>query len=240
MVQVLLAVTLLSSLAHPYHPRYSQAYVAPLIDRVPTYRLYVEQQVAGQVSGKGTPEECSHRIQSLITSALKGLDKVSSRHISPSGVIVLPSMSSLNTLLKEENQGALCLVEFSASWCKQCKEMQPMYDALPYAYRNRPVIFARADVDNFKELVAPTPSPEKVKVLTEQDRSKDFEERIAGCVVCQGTGFIECPECSGKGFVVRTATGVDGVVHSVADICPSCVGHKKIPCPACGGKCYLC
>lgn len=115
-----------------------------------------------------------------------------------------------------------------------------MYDALPYAYRNRPVIFARADVDNFKELVAPPPSAENVKLLTEQDRSKDFVERIAGCVVCQGTGFIQCPECSGKGFIVRTATTADGVVHTVADICPSCVGHKKIPCPACGGKCYLC
>lgn len=132
-----------------------------------------------------------------------------------------------------EDDDEVLLVEFYGQSCKQCILLQPLFESLPWIYRDRPLRFAKADVTNFPTLVIPPPDP---SVFYELDRSAEIDARLEGCPRCGGSGFVVCGECEGKGHIVRKAPNG----QRVADICMSCVGHKKVPCTQCGGKCYLC
>lgn len=135
--------------------------------------------------------------------------------------------------LREGGGDEILLVEFYGQSCKQCMLLQPLFESLPWIYRDRPLRFAKADVTNFPTLVIPPPDP---SAFYELDRSAEIDARLEGCPRCGGSGFVVCGECEGKGHIVRKAPNG----QSLADICMSCVGHKKVPCPQCGGKCYLC
>jgi len=237
----------------------------PLIDRVPTFRLYQRGVCQTQVPGRGDVAECRVRLHEAITSLAKfspkstrsaihdsekgsGNEGGSSSTTSPRGraavaaILEIDSLTALESLLAEQqhqqqerpsqSDDKVLLVEFYGQACKQCIALAPLFEALPFAYRDRRLRFGRADVTNFPTLVAPPPPPQAFRDL---DRSQDIENRLEGCPRCGGGGFVACVECEGKGHLIRSVNG-----HTVADVCMSCVGQKKVPCPQCGGKCYLC
>ena len=155
-------------------------------------------------------------------------------------ILEITSLEALELLLlqqqssddKNEREAEVLLVEFYGQACKQCITLAPLFESLPFMYRNRRLRFGRADVTHFPTLVIPPPAP---TAFMDLDRSQDIEARLEGCPRCGGGGFVPCGECAGKGHIVRSVNG-----HSVADVCMACVGHRKVPCPQCGGKCYLC
>lgn len=170
----------------------------------------------------------------LLSSNVK---KSSTKPLSPptTDLLELESLDQLNEVLGQQPQDRLCMVEFYGAWCVACKEMLPMYSSLPFTYRN--VLFCRGEINKFPQLKAATTTGMTTSPPI-QDRSINVSERVDGCPRCQGTGFIECSECQGKGHLLREVPGKEGMV--VADFCPSCTGKKKVPCPLCGGKCYMC
>ena len=163
-------------------------------------------------------------------------------------ILNIPSLAALELLLHQQQQQQssssspatpttnqdeeVLLVEFYGQACKQCIALNPLFESLPFVYRDRRLRFGRADVTHFPTLVIPPPAPTAFVGL---DRSQDIEARLDGCPRCGGGGFVPCAECAGQGHIVRSVNG-----HSVADVCMACVGHRKVPCPQCGGKCYLC
>lgn len=202
----------------------------PLIDKVPTYRLYQRQECAVQIPGRGEVNECRNRLHdAIITFAPKG----GSLSIEVQPLQDIASQAAFEELLLASAKEEIALlIEFYGKSCKQCALLGPMYASLPYAYRDRRISFFRADVTHFPQLVIPPPDPSQFYDL---DRSANIAERLEGCPRCGGSGFVSCPLCEGKGHIAKTVNG-----YTVADICMSCVGHKKIPCTQCGGKCYLC
>jgi thiol-disulfide isomerase/thioredoxin len=234
----------------------------PLIDRVPTFRLYQRGVCQTQVPGRGDVADCRARLHEAITGLAKstpttsilndsekGSEKEGGSSSTTSGrgravaaILEIDSLTALESMLAEQQQqqqkhlsqddNEVLLVEFYGQACKQCIALAPLFESLPFVYRDRRLRFGRADVTNFPALVVPPPPSQAFHDL---DRSQDIEQRLEGCPRCGGVGFVACMECEGKGHLIRS---VDG--HRVADVCMSCVGQKKVPCPQCGGKCYLC
>lgn len=222
-----------SSSSTPSSPSSSSS-APPLIDRVPTYRLYHQGTCQLQLPGRGEVHECRSRLHEAITANIPSSSKAESPSSSQRTVAPILELESPLVLEQhlQQTRDLWTLIAFYGRACKQCALLAPMYDSLPYVYRDLPLVFARADVIHFPALVVPPPDP---TVFQNLDRSVEIEERLEGCPRCGGTGFIECHSCEGKGHVIKTVNG-----FTVADVCMTCVGHKRVPCPQCGGKCYLC
>lgn len=61
------------------------------------------------------------------------------------------------------------------------------------------------------------------RVLIEEDKFRSGYE----CSTCDGKGFMDCPNCAGKGKY-----DVGGVERK----CSECSGNRQLLCPDCGGK----
>lgn len=231
------------------HRAHGLAYAPPPLDRVPTFRLYHKGMCCDQIGGGGEVEDARKAIHASIKKAMGNLRVPPAKR--PGDVLELQSIPEMETFLQDTEE-KWALIEFYGAWCQQCQVLDPLFQTLPFVYRDKPLIFGRADIARFHELVAKKDQEQEAGDLKKQleDMSQrqplarkgiversgmDAEDRIKGCLRCGGTGFIDCDVCGTKGHVVRTAEG-----FTVADICPACVGHKKLPCPDCGGKCYMC
>lgn len=64
-------------------------------------------------------------------------------------------------------------------------------------------------------------------------------QKVVGCTECNGSTFIPCKQCGGKGVVERTrrVKEADGTTRTEAfgESCPNCRGYGKITCPRCEG-----
>ena len=56
------------------------------------------------------------------------------------------SDEEFNTLIESSNK-MLVVVDFKATWCKQCSKIQPFFARLPSKYQN--AVFTTIDVDTF-------------------------------------------------------------------------------------------
>ncbi len=183
-----------------------------------------------QQPGKPVYQDRAALIQALMSSSFQQKQQQQQQQQQTAAAAAAPAAAAAHHLL---------LVEFYGQNCKQCKLVGPMFESLPFAYRGRPLAFARADVTRFPALVVPPPDPQAFAGL---DRSADIDARLEGCPRCGGSGLVACEACGGKGHVVRTSASAEegGPTYTVADVCGTCVGHKTVPCTQCGGKCYLC
>lgn len=217
------------------------AYIPPPLDRVPTFRLYHNGVCCDQIAGAGEVEDCRRALHASIKGHLGTVRVTPPKR--PAEVLELDDTAGMEEFLKqtEDKWALLC---FYGAWCQQCQMLEPLFETLPYVYRDRPLIFARADIARFYDLVAKKDQDQEMEEVQQQPMARkgivertrqDPEDRIGGCKRCGGTGFIDCDVCENKGHVIREAEG-----HRVADICPACVGHRKLRCPECGGKCYMC
>lgn len=64
-------------------------------------------------------------------------------------------------------------------------------------------------------------------------------QKVVGCTECNGSTFIACKQCGGKGVVEKTrrVKEADGTTRTetFGESCPNCRGYGKITCPRCEG-----
>lgn len=105
--------------------------------------------------------------------------------------------------------------------CKKCALLDPIVDDLSRDATYSKFLFLQAEVSN---------------VETYTSNMKDRLMGLRGgktddCATCLNSGFTDCTECGGKGFLQK---------GTIAAFCSACSGYKKIRCSGCGGKCYKC
>lgn len=127
------------------------AYTPPPLDRVPTFRLYHKGACCDQIGGAGEVEDCRRALHASIKGHLGTVRVAPPKR--PAEVLELDDTADMEEFLKqtEDKWALLC---FYGAWCQQCQMLEPLFQTLPYVYRDRPLIFARADIARFYDLVA--------------------------------------------------------------------------------------
>jgi hypothetical protein len=156
-------------------------------------------------------------------SALKSLEKETPNpSVGNYGVSNMYSDDQLNNVL-ESSQDTIILKLFRVG-CKKCAKLEPIYESLSHDPIYSKFQFIQADVaycETYKKNL-------KERLMGLRGGQNDDNEN---CITCHNSGFIECIDCEGKGYIKK---------GTLAAFCPSCTGYKKNRCSACGGKCFKC
>lgn len=156
-------------------------------------------------------------------STLSSLEKqVTSDSLSLSGNYGVRNMYSEDQLSNElKSCSNYVVLKLFREGCKKCALLDPIIDDLSRDSVYSKFVFLQAEVSNIETYT----SNMKNRLMGLRGGKTD------DCATCLNSGFINCVECEGKGFLLK---------GTIAAFCPACSGYKKMRCSGCGGKCYKC
>mmetsp|Transcript_20580 Transcript_20580/g.19913 ORF Transcript_20580/g.19913 Transcript_20580/m.19913 type:complete len:255 (+) Transcript_20580:163-927(+) len=192
---------------------------APVSIKLPVIQIIKANEITGEFI-------CGNELVMSVDKFLSALKSLEKETPNPSvgnyGVSNMYSDDQLNGVL-ESSQDTVILKLFRVG-CKKCAKLEPIYEALSHDPVYSKFQFIQADVaycETYKKNL-------KDRLMGLRGGQNDDTEN---CMTCQNTGFIDCIDCEGKGYIKK---------GTLAAFCPSCTGYKKNRCSACGGKCFKC
>lgn len=132
-----------------------------IADRLASWGLLPESfaKYLGQSTKKTETKTCDETTGSCCAALpaegeeKKSDDTSSSSSFSSSGVVKnIETEEEWNNLLKTKD--IIIVAKFTASWCKPCKAIDPVYQTLAAAKKNTTAKFVRLDVDELDEVAA--------------------------------------------------------------------------------------
>jgi hypothetical protein len=180
--------------------------------KLPIVQIYVDQNLVGEFI-------CGNELENSISKLKVKLNELSEINGSSGSIENMYSDEMLQTGLSESKN---IIIKLYRDGCKKCSILEPIYANFPIEYKN-----------NFRWIQAKTSDvPTYVAGIKKRLTGVNLKLETETCIICNNTGFIKCQECSGFGYMQRSAT--------LTVFCPTCVGYKKIRCTNCGGKCINC